>query len=60
MTLFGVLAAGVLLLAGVVWLGGKLIALASPLLADINRDGLKSVAEALTTAINRIWEGSGK
>ncbi len=58
--LMGALATGALFRAGVFWIGGKLMELAGPFLADIDRNGLKGALDGAIQLIARIWEGSGK
>jgi hypothetical protein len=58
--IMGLLVIGLLFIAGLVWLGIKLIALAGPLLTDINSNGLKGIVDEVTKLITRLWEGSGK
>jgi hypothetical protein len=58
--IMGLLAIGLLFIAGLVWLAVKLIALAGPLLSDINSNGLKGIVDEATKLITRLWEGSGK
>ncbi len=55
-----ILSAVFLFLLGVVWLGAKLIQLSGPLLADVEKNGLKGVVELITQATRKVWEGAGK
>ncbi|MRR06127.1 MAG: hypothetical protein EG828_04160 [Deltaproteobacteria bacterium] len=42
------------------WLVMKLIGFAGPFLADIEKNGLKSIVEAVINIVTRIWDGTGK
>jgi hypothetical protein len=42
------------------WLVVMLIKMCGPLVSDIEKNGLKSVVDALTKIVTGIWQGTGK
>lgn len=54
------LAVGSIFLAFAAWLVVKLIGMAGPFLADIEKNGLKSIVDAVINIVSRIWDGTGK
>jgi hypothetical protein len=54
------LAVGSIFLVCTAWLVVKLIGIAGPFLADIEKTGLKGVVDTAVIIVSRIWDGTGK
>lgn len=54
------LAVGAIFLVCAAWLVVKLIGMAGPFLADIEKNGLKGIVDTAINIVSRIWDGTGK
>jgi hypothetical protein len=50
----------VILLGFAAWIVVMLIKMCGPLVGDIEKNGLKSVVDAITKIVSGIWQGTGK